>query len=42
MIVRRDELVSAQYFLAVAGVAAMRHILVAPSDSRVTRVSGRT
>ena len=32
MIVRRDELVSAQYFLAVAGVAAMRHILLAPSD----------
>ncbi len=32
MIVRRDELISAQYFLAVAGVAAMRRILLAPSD----------
>jgi SAM-dependent methyltransferase len=32
MIVRRDELISGQYFVAIAGVAAMRHILLAPSD----------
>ena len=32
MVVRRDELIAAQYFLAVAGVAAMRKILLAPSE----------
>ena len=32
MVVRRDELMAAQYFLAVAGVAAMRKILLAPSE----------
>lgn len=32
MEIKRDELVSAQYFLAVAGVAAMRKILHSPSD----------
>ncbi len=32
MVVRRDELLSGQYFLAIAGVAAMRKILLAPSD----------
>jgi ubiquinone/menaquinone biosynthesis C-methylase UbiE len=32
MVVHRDELISAQYFLAVAGVAAMRRILISPSD----------
>ena len=31
MVVHRDELISAQYFLAVAGVAAMRRILISPS-----------
>jgi ubiquinone/menaquinone biosynthesis C-methylase UbiE len=32
MVVRRDELIAAQYFLAVAGVAAMRKILLTPSE----------
>lgn len=32
MVIRRDELISAQYFLAIAGVAAMRRILIAPSE----------
>jgi SAM-dependent methyltransferase len=32
MVIHRDELISAQYFLAVAGVAAMRRILISPSD----------
>jgi len=32
MEIRRDELVAAQYFLAVAGVAAMRRILTTPSE----------
>jgi ubiquinone/menaquinone biosynthesis C-methylase UbiE len=31
MVVHRDELISAQYFLAIAGVAAMRRILLSPS-----------
>ena len=31
MVVHRDELISAEYFLAVAGVAAMRRILISPS-----------
>jgi SAM-dependent methyltransferase len=32
--VRRDELVAAQYFAAVAGMAAMRHCLTRPSSVR--------
>lgn len=32
MVVHRDELISAQYFLAVAGVAAMRRILISPTE----------
>src|SRR5262249_49762439 len=32
MEIRRDELVAAQYFLGVAGVAAMRRILTTPAE----------
>lgn len=31
MVIRRDELIAAQYFVAIAGVAAMRRILIEPS-----------
>lgn len=34
MSIRRDELIAAQYFAAIAGMAAMRHCLTRPSAVR--------
>lgn len=34
MSLHRDEMVAAQYFTAVAGMAAMRHCLTRPSSVR--------
>lgn len=37
MTTRRDTMLAAQYFVAVCGVAAMRHVLTEPSAVRPRR-----